>query len=170
MSVREQYSRTICCCDACRVGCRTMPGMLGSGDLERIAEHRGVPCDDLFLAGDFVASDGAKVGRYTSDGRIETFRIPTITPRQNADGTCVFLAKDGKCSIHSVSPIGCAYVDTHQPRTYTDGLVADSLREITRDQKYRESWEYLLAQGYTAKPVIERRADFELEYAKVKQA
>jgi Fe-S-cluster containining protein len=49
-------------------------------------------------------------------------RIGTITPRM-AKGKCVFLDEKDRCTIHEVSPFGCAYYSTHmsaaqaQPRS-----------------------------------------------------
>lgn len=43
----------------------------------------------------------------------ETVRVGTITPRRKADGSCVFLDGDDRCTIHAVAPAGCAMFDTH---------------------------------------------------------
>jgi hypothetical protein len=167
MTVREQAGRTTCDCQACKVGCRTMPGMLGIGELSQIAAYLDVPYGDQFLLDNFQASQGAKVAKLEADG-VHTFWIPTITPQQRPGGRCVFLSTDGqdRCGIHPVSPFGCACVDSHQPRYHTDNLVAAALAEIIRDKEYERAWHLLRDSGHVAKPIQERRADFEREYAK----
>lgn len=100
----KQFERSYCDCEMCKAGCKSMPGMLAPGDFDAIAEHMGVddPGED-FARDHFVASEGALV--VTADGNMT--RIPTIVPKQTANGRCVFLTADDRCSIHPVSPMGC---------------------------------------------------------------
>lgn len=119
------FARTVCACGDCTINCRFIPGMLIPADLERIAAHVGVD-DMLAFAADYLlASPGAIVGCSDTG---QTKRIPTLVPARGADGACRFL-KDGKCTIHEVSPFGCAFFDDHQAseesnRRSIEGLMA----------------------------------------------
>ena len=109
-------TRSSCLCGLCRVGCYTMPGSLVPGDLEKIAAHKGFEPGTHefteFVDTHFMASEGALVGRRTPNG-VQTFRVPSITPAQKQNRECVFLDERGLCSIHEVSPYGCAHFDAH---------------------------------------------------------
>jgi len=99
----EAYERSYCDCAKCGAACRSMPGMLAPGDMDRIADFCGEDTDDQnWVTQHFRASEGAMV--VTNEGN--HCRIPTIVPKQVPGGNCVFL-KEGKCSIHPVSPFGC---------------------------------------------------------------
>src|SRR5687768_9099181 len=112
MTIRDQFPRTSCDCELCQIGCTTMPGTLASGDLERIAEYLGEDAKDAdWLASHFAASDGGKLARFHG-GKMETRQTESIVPRQRASGACVFY-RGGRCSIHPVSPAGCAICDMH---------------------------------------------------------
>lgn len=160
------FERTTCNCAACQVGCRTMPGMLGAGDLDRIADHLGADRDELMLSS-FVAGTGAKVIAVPRSGSPVLVEIPTITPKQREDGSCVFLQADGLCQIHPVSPYGCRMVDAHMDRAEGDRRVKQALFEITLSNQYQEDHFFLKLLGHEAPPTVERRAAFEREYAKV---
>lgn len=177
MTFRDTIQRTECACEACQVGCRCMPGMLGVGDLERIekyiSEQTGIPYAELdpgttrHFTEHFVASEGAKVGTW--DGpNLRTFQIGTITPAQKPNGECVFF-NDGKCGIHPVSPIGCSHVDTHMTKEQGDAVVHPALAEIGRDMTecgpYSRARAALVVAGKVARPRAERRAAFERLYA-----
>ena len=170
MSAAEKFQRTTCACDACRVGCKTMPWMLTIGDFERIAHHLGKAADIVFLTENFVASEGAKVGRFTENG-IETFQIPTITPAQKHDGSCVFLQKDGACGVHPVAPWGCSHVDTHMTAEEGEQRVAAALNDVRNDWKsvgqYLQLWRLLVAACKLSRPRAARRRAFERAFAKV---
>lgn len=105
-----------------------MPGSLIPGDIERIAVHAGHDDDVMWILDHFLASPGAKVAMRASAAQVAmggslpgarysvemvTFQVPTIVPRQKPDGSCVFLAAAGHCTVHAVAPFGCAYHDTH---------------------------------------------------------
>lgn len=171
MSVRDQFKRTVCACKLCQVGCRTKPGYLAVGDFERIVAAYNVEDPEKFLLENFVAGEGSQVGKIV-DGRIATFNIPTITPRQNDDGTCVFL-KDNKCSIHAVSPFGCAYFDSHMKADTAQVVSKDALIEVMDDGMARGPYTKLLfklaANKKYARPRIERTEAFEGEFARVER-
>lgn len=119
------FERTTCDCKQCRSCCERQPGPLVTGDLERIAEFLS---EDVETAKKhFRQSEGALV--KLRDGR--QGRVGTITPKMRA-GRCVFLDRYGRCSIHAVSPAGCALFDIHmskqeaQPRSLA--LVQDQAK------------------------------------------
>src|SRR5947209_5527237 len=120
------FERTICACRLCTINCEHLPGALAPRDLPIIAEHLGYTDPTKFATECLLASDGALV---VHQGR--TISLPTLVPSNGADGFCRFL-KAGRCTIHAVSPFGCAYIDAHMPdrefRRRTDALYAELLR------------------------------------------
>jgi Fe-S-cluster containining protein len=93
-----------------------MPGALIPGDLERIVEYVQPPNPTDFIATHFLASEGAKVGKFVErEGRptLLKFHVPSLVPAQKPDGRCVFLDEADRCRIHPVAPYGCAYHDVH---------------------------------------------------------
>jgi Fe-S-cluster containining protein len=117
------FARTVCACAACTACCKSQPGSLARGDLERIAAHLGESPEAAEVH--FCASPGAMV-MNTATGR--QFSVGTITPRF-VRGRCVFLDEQDRCRVHQVAPAGCAYFDTHQSTAEGDRrsawLVAD---------------------------------------------
>lgn len=141
-----------------------MPGMLAPGDLTAIAKYMKVADnDDHWLVNNFVASEGAKVA---FGGAVRN--IPTITPRQEDDGRCVFLADDETCSIHKVSPFGCRTFRICNDPDVTPSELIDKAAEDTEkistalkhcilDDDYNEAWEILHDSGCIAAPLSVRR-------------
>lgn len=124
----DASERTVCDCVACASHCRTQPGMLAVGDLQRIAKRLGTDA-----AGKFVPSRGA-LARVASTG--ELVRIPTITPARKPDGSCVFLTPEGRCSIHDIAPAGCAYFDSHMLDSEANRRSSIIHNEIARSSEY----------------------------------
>jgi hypothetical protein len=156
--------RNYCDCDHCKAGCKAMPGMLAPGDLTKIAEHLDVlPDDDHWLVNHFVASDGAKV----VVGGVRR-NIPTITPRQQINGRCVFLDDEDRCTVHRVSPFGCRTfrICNEEDATPQEILakaaddtakIGAALRHCMLDDSYQESWQILKDSGCDAQPLAVRR-------------
>jgi Fe-S-cluster containining protein len=169
VNARDSFERTVCGCQQCCVGCKTMPGYLAVGDLSAIVTALEPAEPRLFVLQNFVASEGAKVGRWTENGKMETFQIPTISPAQKANGRCVFLTDDDKCSIHAVAPFGCSMADSHMERSEGDRRSSAALHEIHADKlcagPYARTWAMLGDAGKVAKPRAVRRAAFEEAYA-----
>lgn len=169
MTFRDTIPRTECSCEACQVGCRSMPGFLALGDLEKIIDYFKPGDAGEFICSNFVASEGAKVGKWNDRGTMDMFEIKTITPAQWSNGECVFYSA-GKCGIHPVSPFGCACIDTHQDRAQADSLIHPALAELCADQerggRYSRIHAALVAAGRVARPRSERRVAFEALYAK----
>ncbi len=167
LSPRDEFKATKCDCPGCRVGCRTMPASLIPGDLERIAKHVGADYRTAWLGEHFLASDGAKL-----KVKEEVVSIPTLVPAQRPDGSCVFLGPEG-CTIHPVAPYGCTHSDIHM----SDAEALDRSRAAIISQAmthphgvYQTAWHVLANTGHMARPLVERRMLYELEFAKVMNA
>lgn len=152
-------ARTACSCANCSINCRFIPGYLIPADLERIAAHVGAENLMAFAADNLLASPGAIVG--TADG--QTRQIPTLVPARHGNGACKFLAANGDCSIHAVSPFGCAFFDSHQTTEESDNLSVQGLMAIDRewqqpdDSVYAAIWVVLNEAGLVAPaPMIAR--------------
>lgn len=131
------FERTTCACTQCVEFC-SRPAHLIPTDLQRIGQvltERGDADSPTDTARYFRASSGTKVGIYTKRG-LAIVTVPTITPRVE-NGRCVFLTSDNRCSIHAVSPFGCAYFDAHMPRDESDERVKWSIREISQSASYK---------------------------------
>lgn len=108
--------RTKCACFECTIHCKFQPGYLIPGDIERIHKHVAPDLTREAFAEKYLdASRGATVMIV---GCGET-NVPTLVPQAKEDGTCIFLGADDRCTIHEVSPFGCAFFDSHQ--TEADG-------------------------------------------------
>lgn len=105
------FGRVVCDCEECTDCCRHQPGPMVPGDMHRIVTFLGRDLSTPTARELFVASPGALLARPNG----ETYQVGTITPRADATGRCAFLTPDDRCSIHEVSPFGCAYFDTHMP-------------------------------------------------------
>lgn len=149
------FERTECACRECQENCRHIPGYLIPDDIERIGRHLGYTDMAEFADHCLLASQGATVMR--SDGRL--FQIPTIVPRRKEDdNSCVFL-EGGHCSIHPVSPFGCAYFDCGQSHEEANRRSGHGLQEIARHfaaaeatSAYAVLWCLLYAAGRRAIP------------------
>ena len=125
--------RTECACQQCQQCCRVQPGYLIPGDMERIAAHLGKTVDDIKPL--FWASPGGVVMNNQTQRQ---FRIGTITPRYDRrKKACIFLSEDGQCQIHTVSPFGCAFFDTHQTRTEGMARSTWGLQEVLESPEYK---------------------------------
>lgn len=151
---RYRFRRTICACKKCVAACLHMPGSLMVGDLERLVNHLGVKTFDAWLLANFQASEGPLV---SAAGKL--FHIPTIVPKLTATG-CVFL-QEGRCTVHAVSPFGCAYVDMHMGKEDADARVQPALQAVLEDHRrqgpYSRAWQKLKAAGCVATLLVDRR-------------
>jgi hypothetical protein len=154
------FARTVCACRLCTINCEHMPGALAPADLPRIAAHLGFDDLESFAHECLLASDGAKVAMR--DGRI--ISLPTLVPANGPDngpdGACRFLSA-GRCTIHAVSPFGCAYIDAHMPdpeyRRRADTLYALLLNDREQNGEYSRLCDTLRADGREAPPLETRR-------------
>lgn len=148
------FKRTECACDECTHNCRVIPGYLIPDDIERISRHLGYINLVRFAFENLAASPGATV-MSGGDGRI--FRIPTLVPQRQANRACKFL-QNGNCTIHTVSPYGCALFDVHQSRAEANRRSARGLQEVAcewaREARsiYVLIWKMLDAAGVRAVP------------------
>jgi Fe-S-cluster containining protein len=157
----EQIERTTCDCQTCKAFCRTSPGDLAPGDVERIAEYLGVEPSDHFLHANFVACRDHKLRVDNKE-----LTIPTIIPAQKPDGRCVFLTSDERCSIHPVAPFGCAKFNACEADIHADyeRMVA-MLRTVFGEDAgaYLMQWAKLETRGHVAEPLEKRQTKFALE-------
>lgn len=157
------FQRTKCGCTDCSQYCRFMPGYLAPGDLDRMHMAIGPDLTIVEFAEKYLnASPGAKVGIAVGGGMVVT-RVPTLVPAATINGACVFL-KDDKCSIHEVSPFGCAFFDSHQSDEEADRKSGRSLMDIASGdspaaEQYRWLVDHLQSKGLNARdPKASRKA------------
>lgn len=141
---KERIERTICGCGECSSHCHRAPGYTLPGEIAQIAEYLGKENVEQFTEEYFVASKRTRVliGQ-------DQYIIPTLSPRME-NGHCVFLNDAGECSIHAVSPYGCAYFDAHQPqaeayRNSRAGLnyLVHCLENTEEGAEYINTWDKL---------------------------
>lgn len=155
----DQVERTICDCRRCKAVCRTIPGDLAPGDIERIAQYLGVPVTDDFVTSNFQAAGGRTLP-YQGEER----EVPTIVPAQRPDGRCVFFTSDERCAIHTVAPYGCSRFN------YCDEPDADDYRRMKRllkvvckAEEYLMQWAKLKLARRDAQPLGDRLSRFQAE-------
>jgi len=171
------FPRTECACEECVINCHYIPGYLIPSDLEAIGERLGYADLVNFAMENLLASPGATV---LVDGQV--LQIPTLVPNRRLDGACRFLDPDNRCSIHAVSPYGCAFFDCHQSQREADIRSCRGLQAIAREWSvgglYARIWMALHAAGFHApspttararlKEAIEtRRSQLDRLYARV---
>ncbi len=148
------FARTKCDCSHCALNCKHLSGYLVPADVERIARHLGYTNLGKFALDYLLASPGATV--MNAEGQV--FQIPTLVPRRKPDGSCVFLDADDRCTIHKVSPYGCAFFDAHQSDAEANQRSGRGLQEIARQlavssrSAYAVLWKVLFAAGSRAVP------------------
>ena len=150
------FKRTICSCNICRTNCKVIPGYLIYTDLTNIYQFiNPVVKFEQFIELYFLASDGAIVMR---EGKI--FRIPTIVPKRNNQGSCIFLLIGDKCKIHSVAPFGCRYFDCSQTKEEADYISKYGLSNILENTVYKDIWLHLKNKNLVAIPPEQARKNF----------
>ena len=162
------FERTVCACSECAINCRFIPGYLIPADLERIAGHLG--CENLieFALENLLASPGATVLE-----RAQVRQIPTLVPARRSDGACKFLDTNNRCTIHEVSPFGCAFFDAHQSKAESDYRSGSGLVQIDRawreDRPYSRLWLLLEALGKVGPSPVATRARLQQALAAMKE-
>lgn len=147
--IKLGFPRTECACEECAINCHYIPGYLIPSDLEAIAGRLGYADLVNFAMETLLASPGATV---LVDGQVA--QIPTLVPNRRLDGACRFLDADNRCSIHAVSPYGCAFFDCHQSRREADLRSCRGLQAIAHEWSvgglYARIWMALSAAGFHA--------------------
>jgi hypothetical protein len=127
------------------------------GDAERLARTLGAKDFDAWVLECLEASQGATVPH---EGKL--IRLPTIVPRRRAQGGCVFLMED-RCTVHDVSPFGCAYLDMHMSPVEVTRRSAAALLAVANDWArkgpYSQIWARLFTAGNVAVSLEERQAN-----------
>jgi len=157
------FKRSVCACHECTANCKFIPGYLVPADIERISRELGYSNVVTFAMENLAASPGATV--MNSEGRV--FQIPTLVPQRKADGSCKFLDKNNRCTIHAVSPFGCAFFDAHQSTDEANRKSGRGLQEVAgqwvagRASLYAMLWKLLYSAGRRAIPpqVARRRME-----------
>lgn len=170
IAAREEFgfTRTVCDCAECSINCHHIPGYLIPVDLDRIARHLG--CENLmeFALENLLASPGATV---LDRGQVR--QIPTLVPARRGDGACKFLDTNNQCTIHEVSPFGCAFFDAHQSKAESDYRSGSGLVQIDRawqeDHLYARLWLLLEALGKVGPSPIAARARLQQALATMKE-
>lgn len=120
-----------------------MPGFLIPADLDRMIPAGADPLP--WAETNLLASPGALVQKGT-----ERFRIPTLVPAVKADGSCIHFDR-GLCSIHQISPYGCAYFDCHMSQPDGDARSHAGLNAIIEAWRapslYQSIWGHLYKLG-----------------------
>lgn len=152
------FARTSCACRRCTISCEHVPGALAPDDLPRMAAHLGYADDVVTLARDhLLASEGVVV--TTDHGKRVT--LPTLVPATQPDGRCKFLDPAARCTIHPVSPFGCAFIDAHQDDNEfarrSDALYRALYADRQSDGPYAQAWADLHATGRLAPPLEVRQ-------------
>jgi Fe-S-cluster containining protein len=148
------FKRSVCACHECTANCKFIPGYLVPADIERISRALGYTNVVTFAQEKLAASPGATV--MNAEGRV--FQIPTLVPQRKADGSCKFLNAQNRCSIHEVSPFGCAFFDAHQSTDEANRKSSRGLQEIAgqwiagRSSLYTMIWRLLFSAGHRAIP------------------
>ena len=155
------FARTDCACADCARHCRQVPGYLIPADVPRISRYLGCASPFVFALKYLLASPGATVARGG-----ELCQIPTLVPRRQENGVCVFLDENNRCHIHAIAPYGCSFFDAHQPSAEADERSRRGLAEIACHWAqaprtlYALLWQWLYRTGRHAIPVHIARAYF----------
>ena len=161
MTQPSPFERSVCDCEECQIPCRTMPGCLIPGDLERILAYVKPEKDLPFIAANFLASEGALVATVAANGQPVATRVPTIVPAVQENGACVFY-ESGRCSIHEVSPAGCALQDSHhEGHEISVWIVRQQMQSHQTYAWYTEVLEFLATLGQIAEPLSVRKQRLE---------
>lgn len=132
----EKYEPSSCRCRQCIAACRSKPGMLAPGDIERIAAYVGAEPTGEFVERSFRAADG-EMATFGED----RIKVPTIVPAQHEDGRCVFLTVDERCAIHPAKPFGCSRQNGCEPEN--ERALEACFGAIADGEEYLEQWTQL---------------------------
>ena len=161
----HKYERSYCECNKCKAGCKSMPGMMSPEDVVQVATYCGQdPEDDTlrfveWAVEHYAASGGATV--IMSNGT--TRGIPAIVPQQHANGQCVFLDENDRCTIHPVAPFGCRQfkVCDGDDQELDNEKSRSALNVISMHTPYQALHNFLEESGATAPPVLDRKQKLE---------
>lgn len=167
-------ARTSCTCEACRRCCRFLSPWLIPSDLERLIPRGADPVE--WAESNLLASPGPlvvqvverEIRRRSRPRNCERqlvrrgLRVPSLVLAASPDGSCKFLTATGACSIHEISPFGCAFFDGHDHRSAeSDRLLRAGLMrsiEIGPEHLYNRLRRHLLRNGHISPPPEVQRA------------
>lgn len=89
------------------------------------------------------------------------FRVPSLVLAAKPDGSCKFLSAEGACTIHDISPFGCAFFDGHDHASpASDRLVRAGLNqsiEVGPRHLYHRLRRHLIRKGLVSpSPEVKR--------------
>lgn len=133
-NARPPFERTKCACPECIACCRR-PGQLIPSDVSRlvgrlIVDGRAANSRDALR---FFRRAPLSVvqDRLTGSTRVILCAVPAV----GKDGYCIlFDAVTHGCTVHDVSPFGCAFFDTH-------------MDESSRELEWRRGWGEVAIEG-----------------------
>lgn len=142
-----------CSCHHCTLNCRFIPGYLVPSDVERMSTACGYTDVGKFADENLLASPGATVLR---SGQLT--QIHTLVPARKEDGSCKFLDEQQRCTVHGVSPFGCAFFDAHMDDAEANKRSSMGLVTIMHSPDYAKVWQRLNRAGKVAiPPAVARR-------------
>lgn len=166
--------RTSCACESCRRCCQFLPAWLIPSDLKRLIPRNADPF--AWAEENLLASPGILIsrvverlfrskrepGRFTRQLDRHLCRVPGLVLAAKPDGSCKFLGAQGTCTIHDISPFGCAFFDGHARRSPdSDRLVRLGLHqsiEVGSQHVYHVLRRYLIRTGRMAQSPEAARA------------
>lgn len=167
-------ARTSCACDACRRCCRYLSPWLIPSDLERLIPSDADPLE--WAESNLLASPGPLVVQVVErEIRCRSkpqecerqlvrrgIRVPGLVLAAKGDGSCKFLTATGACSIHEISPFGCAFFNGHDHRSArSDRLLRAGLMssvEVSPEHLYHRLRRHLISRGLVSPPPELQRA------------
>lgn len=164
------FQRTVAADPSDILNCKCMPGMLVAADIERMAAPAGAADVLGWAKENLLASPGAIA---TQAGRV--FRIRTLVPARQANGSCRFLDANDRCTIHADAPFGCAFVDSQMDRDDAELRVVAAMKSVMeswrrQDDGYADLWNILNAMGRVAPgPEVCRKAMDRVKQAEKEQ-
>jgi hypothetical protein len=89
------------------------------------------------------------------------FRVPSLVIAAKPDGSCKFLSAEGACTIHDISPFGCAFFDGHAHASpKSERLVRAGLDQSIKAGSrhlYHQLRRHLISKGLVSRsPEVER--------------
>ena len=119
------------------------PGYMIPADLTRMMVAAGYSDAFEYAKDHLEASLGAIA---VKDGR--PFRIGSLRPASLPGTTiCKFLDENNHCTIHEVSPFGCAFADDHMSHEHAEKISRAGGESLVVDRQqnglYSRVWDYL---------------------------
>jgi Fe-S-cluster containining protein len=119
----------VCDCPVCVGNCKERPGYMIVQDVDRIWKTVAPQMSRSEFILTYVEPG---TGFTTMNEDMKFIKTQTIRPKKIPGHGCIFL-KDNRCSIHEVSPFGCAFFKCGMPRAEADEKNHTAIRHILGD-------------------------------------